>query len=312
MTSSLSIDLGTTLDGKPFVYDLRDAQNILVAGGGGTTRLLTYVLLSLLENNAPAELEIIMLGSIANYGLPWRGFPHITKITDEKQFFSYLKDNAAEIQRRSELLLKEKCYDISEYNKSAEHAIPYRIITIGYLKALLNQDKELTLQCLDLICKYGPGVGVFLIAQQVHDIPPEIMDVFHTKLVFPQVDEQTFLAITNGIKIETLLTRPQYHTVHGKVLFYTNNTLLSKFNIHYLPENKKEEITNRIIDHYTNHQALPIKFGTKSDNTNFIYDICDTNGLLIAGRTGSGKSVFISEIVANIAQNFHQTNVRLC
>ena len=303
MTSSLSINFGTQENGTPFIYDLYDARNILVAGGGGVTRLLTYVLLDLLDNNTPEQLKIIMIGSIANCNLPWKGFPHITKITDKSQFFSHLRDNAVEIQRRLELLLKAKCLDIIEYNKSAEHSLPYRLITIGDLKILLNQDKELTLLCLDFICKHGPQVGMFLIARQAYDIPQEIIDVFHTKLVFPQVSEESFIRLTKDTTTAPLLRYTQTESVHDKVLLYKNDTLLSKFTIYYLPENKEEEITNKIIKRYTLHQALPINFGTLSDNTDFIYDIRDSNGLLISGRSGSRKSLFISEIVANLAQN---------
>lgn len=311
MTPSLSINFGTQENGTPFIYDLRDARNILVAGGGGVTRLLTYILLDLLDSNTTEQLEIIMIGCIANYNLPWRGFPHITKITDETKFFSCLTNNADEIQHRSELLLNAKCSDIEEYNKSAEHALPYRIITIGDLQTLLSLDKELTLRCLDLICKHGPHVGIFLIAKQAYDIPQEIMDVFHTKLVFTQVSEQDFTEITNETKIDTLLKRSQFNTVHGKVLFYTNNTMISKFSIHYLPAEKEKTITNKIINRYITHQSLTIKFGTKSDDTDFIYDICNTNGLLISGHTGSSESMFISEIVANMAQNFSSNECQI-
>ena len=112
ITSLLSINFGIQENGTPFIHDLRDARNILVAGGGGVTRLLTYVLLDLLDNNTPEQLKIIMIGRIANCNLPWKGFPHITKITDKSQFFSCLTDNATEIQHRLELLLKAKCLDI--------------------------------------------------------------------------------------------------------------------------------------------------------------------------------------------------------
>lgn len=172
-------------------------------------------------------------------------------------------------------------------------------------------DKELTLRCLDLICKRGPHVGVFLIAQQAYDIPQEIMDIFHTKLVFPQVSEQDFTGITNETKIDTLLKRSQFNTVHGKVLFYTNNTMISKFSIHYLPAGKEKAITNKIINRYITHHPLTIKFGTKSDDTDFIYDIRNTNGLLISGHTGCGNSMFISKIVANMAQNFSSNECQI-
>ncbi len=308
MTSSLSIDLGTTLDGKPFVYDLRDARNILIADTFYSDDFLPYIILPLLENNSPDQLEIVILGSIYNNSFSLDVIPHITTVTDETKFFSYLTDNAAEIQRRSELLLKEKCYDISEYNKSAEHTIPYRIITIGNLQTLLNLDKQLTLQSLDLICKYGPHVGVFLIAtiEQPDHLSTQIIDLFHTKLIFPQFDEEAFLRLTNDTHTPPLLRWSIKEHTYDKAMLYTNNTLFAKFKIKFLLSTKRQEIAKNIINRYTPHPALPLNLGIISDNTDYIYDLRNTNGIIITGHVGSGKETLLNRFITSLAQNFTQ------
>lgn len=259
--TSLSINFGTQENGTPFIYDLNYARNMFIASTSYSDDFLPYILLPLLEHNSPEQLEIITLGSIYNNNFSWDVIPHITTITDETKFFSCLTDIATEIQHRSELLLQTNCSDISEYNNTTKQALQYKIIIIQSLQSLLNIDKNLTLQCLNLICKYGPHVGVFLIAEFNDEISPQkILDLFHAKLIFPQFDTESFLRLTNDIHTQPLLIHGDKECTHGKAMFYIDNVPLSKFKINYLSHTEKQKTVHKIINRYTPHQALPINF----------------------------------------------------
>ena len=58
-------------------------------------------------------------------------------------------------------------------------------------------------------------------------------------------------------------------------------------------------------------KGLQVCFGKDLNNNNFIIDLCQTPHLLVAGTTGSGKSVFINSILSQLIKNYNKNELEL-
>ena len=58
-------------------------------------------------------------------------------------------------------------------------------------------------------------------------------------------------------------------------------------------------------------EGLQICLGKDLNNNNYMVDLCETPHLLIAGTTGSGKSVFINSILINLLNNYKKDYLEL-
>ncbi len=58
-------------------------------------------------------------------------------------------------------------------------------------------------------------------------------------------------------------------------------------------------------------KGLQVCFGKDLNNNNYIVDLCNTPHLLIAGTTGSGKSMFINSILINLLNNYKKDYLEL-
>lgn len=58
-------------------------------------------------------------------------------------------------------------------------------------------------------------------------------------------------------------------------------------------------------------KGLQVCFGKDLNNNNYIVDLCSTPHLLIAGTTGSGKSVFINSILINLLNNYKKNYLEI-
>ena len=61
----------------------------------------------------------------------------------------------------------------------------------------------------------------------------------------------------------------------------------------------------------TNYKPLLMKLGTAEDGSDYKLDLTETNGLLIGGRTGSGKTVLMFDIIHELAKNNSPRNCEI-
>lgn len=64
-------------------------------------------------------------------------------------------------------------------------------------------------------------------------------------------------------------------------------------------------------DEYKNATGLKVAIGMKSDGSTLLDDIADMPHMLIAGTTGSGKSVLIHQIICSLLINHNPSNLQL-
>lgn len=137
------------------------------------------------------------------------------------------------------------------------------------------------------------------------------------------------IKITNYIK--SLSVSRYYATFTGKTRIKSIESLTSELSIFLgtknikttidslnnsiifeIPNNTRQALyfTN-IIKENTKKEGLQVCFGKDLNNNNYYVDLCKTPHLLISGTTGSGKSVFINNIILNLLYNYTPKELNL-
>lgn len=139
--SSLMISLGKDVAGKPWVVDIAKMPHLLVAGatGSGKSVCLNTIIVSLLYQNTPETLRLILVDP-KRVELPtYNGIPHLLTpvITDVKKCVNALKWAIGEMDRRYEILAQAGKRNIASYNEKIEEPMPYIVIVIDELADLM-------------------------------------------------------------------------------------------------------------------------------------------------------------------------------
>ena len=143
--SKLTIALGRGVSGTPEVVDLEKMPHLLIAGatGSGKSVCINTIITSLLFNNSPRDLRLIMVDpkrvELTNYN----DIPHLLTpvITEVDQTISALKWAVAEMERRYKTFSAEGKRNITAYNQAPgpEGKMPYIVIIIDELADLMAQ-----------------------------------------------------------------------------------------------------------------------------------------------------------------------------
>ncbi len=143
--SKLTIALGRGVSGGSEVVDLEKMPHLLIAGatGSGKSVCINSVIASLLFNNSPRDLRLIMVDpkrvELTNYN----NIPHLLTpvITEVDQTVSALKWAIWEMERRYKVFAAEGKRNIIAYNQSPgeEGKMPYIVIVVDELADLMAQ-----------------------------------------------------------------------------------------------------------------------------------------------------------------------------
>lgn len=80
-----------------------------------------------------------------------------------------------------------------------------------------------------------------------------------------------------------------------------------------IPKKTRQNLVLKDIikDNSTNKKGLQVAFGKDLNNNIFKVDLCKMPHLLVAGTTGSGKSVFLNTIILNLLYNYTPQELNL-
>lgn len=145
MKSKLTIALGRGVSGASEVVDLEKMPHLLIAGatGSGKSICINSTITSLLFNNSPRDLRLILVDpkrvELTNYN----DIPHLLTpvITEVDQTISALKWGIYEMERRYKVFAAEGKRNITAYNQAPgpEGKMPYIVIIIDELADLMAQ-----------------------------------------------------------------------------------------------------------------------------------------------------------------------------
>lgn len=246
--SNLALALGRDVAGEPVVIDLAKAPHMLIAGatGSGKSVGINSVLVSLLYQNAPADLRLLLVDPKRVEFSMYNGIPHLLcpVITEPDKTISALKWAVAEMERRYQVLSEQHKRNIAEYNAAnPEEHMPYIVIVIDELADLMAQAANDVEGAIVRLAQMARAVGMHLIVAtqrpSVDVITGIIKANITTRIAFAvasQIDSRTILdqagaerLLGNGDMLYLGSDSPQPRRVQGVYISSKEVDAVTKF-----------------------------------------------------------------------------------
>ncbi|NTU50685.1 MAG: DNA translocase FtsK, partial [Desulfobulbaceae bacterium] len=185
--SNLLLALGKDVSGNYIFGDLKKMPHLLIAGstGSGKSVCVNTILMSMLYQNSPEDLKLILVDPKRVELTPYNGIPHLLTdvIVENGKVLSALKWAIGEMERRYKMLQKVGSKDISSYNKKAENGemcknvdtetgeiteeliekIPYIVIVIDELADLMASHGKEVEGAVIRLAQMARAIGIHLI-----------------------------------------------------------------------------------------------------------------------------------------------------
>ncbi len=166
--SSLMMALGKDVAGKVWSTDLASMPHLLIAGatGSGKSVCINTIITSLLYQNSPNSLRMILVDPKRVELSVYNGIPHLLTpvITDPKKTVNALKWAITEMDRRYELLSKLGYREIKSYNKAhKKEQMPYLVFVIDELADLMQVAGNEVEGYIIRLAQLARAVGIHLI-----------------------------------------------------------------------------------------------------------------------------------------------------
>lgn len=216
--------LGKDVAGVCKQLEVDKAPHMLVAGatGSGKSVCLNVIIASLLYQNGPDDLKLIMVDPKRVELGVYASIPHllVPPITKVEEAINALKWAVREMERRLDHLAKHGVRDIDSYNKKNKERMPKIIIIIDELADLMSQNKRDVEAVIVRIAQMARAAGIHLILAtqrpSVDVITGTIKANIPTRVAFAvasQVDSKTIIDQAGAEKLlgrgDMLYTTPE-------------------------------------------------------------------------------------------------------
>jgi len=200
--SSLTLAIGKTTFGEPFVADLAKMPHLLIAGatGSGKSVCINSLLMSLLFKNTPDDLRLILIDPKMLELSVYEDIPHllVPVVTNPKRARGVLWWAVQEMERRYKLMKDYGVRNLTGYNSEIAAAGEQVITDTGSPVVELGADQIVSsvegIERGDISDEHFTRV----VAEKLGEKLPRIVIV---------IDEMADLMLTVGREIEQLLTR---------------------------------------------------------------------------------------------------------
>ena len=215
--SPLTIPLGRGVSGDAIVATIEDMPHLLIAGatGAGKSVAMNTFLISLLFQNAPHELKLILIDPKRVELMPFNGIPHLLTpvITESEKALQALRWAIAEMGRRLHRFSEVGVKNLTEYNekqKDEEKKLARIVIVVDELADLMmRQHRKDTETMIARIAQMARAVGMHLIIAtqrpSVDVITGLIKANIPTRIAFRTVSAIDSRTILDSIGAEDLL-----------------------------------------------------------------------------------------------------------
>lgn len=204
--SKLTLALGLDVAGTPMAVDLKRMPHLLIAGatGSGKSVCINSILITLLYQNSPSDLRVILVDPKRVEFTEYNGIQHllVPVITEVDKTVSILKWAVAEMDRRFKVFAEVGRRNIDAYNDNPPDGqkMPYIILIIDELADLMAQAANEVEASIVRIAQMARAVGIHLIVAtqrpSVDVITGLIKANMPTRVAFAvasQVDSRTIL-----------------------------------------------------------------------------------------------------------------------
>jgi S-DNA-T family DNA segregation ATPase FtsK/SpoIIIE len=180
-TSKLTLALGKTIHGEPYVTDLATMPHLLIAGSTGTGKsvAINSMLSSILFRASPEEVRLIMIDpKRVELGM-YEDIPHLMTpvVVDPKQAVNALRWAVKEMEERYKKLAAAGVRNIEQYNRNAAHTakdpdpepgepmlpLPYIVVVIDELADLMMVARGDVEESIARLAQMARAVGVHLL-----------------------------------------------------------------------------------------------------------------------------------------------------
>lgn len=224
--SNLSVVLGLDVAGHPQIADITRMPHLLIAGstGSGKSVCINAIISSLLYQNSPKHLKMILVDPKRVELSPYNNIPHLLTpvITEPDKTVSALKWAVAEMENRYRILQQAGKRNIGEYNAiKGKEGMPYIVIVIDELADLMAVSAS---EVEGLICRLAQmarAVGMHLILATQR---PSV-DVI-TGLIKANIATRIAFAVASQIDSRTILDQSGAEKLLGRgdMLFLSTET----------------------------------------------------------------------------------------
>ncbi len=260
--SKLSIALGKTIHGEPYVADLAMMPHLLIAGSTGTGKSvgLNAMLTSILYRATPDDVRLIMIDPKRLELGMYEDIPHLLTpvVVDPKQASNSLRWAVREMEERYKTLAAEGVRNIEQYNRNIRHVIeeqagkegaevpkqlPFIVVVIDELADLMMVAGNEVEESICRLAQMARAVGIHLILATQRPSVDVITGLIKANLpariafrVSSRIDSRTVL---DGNGAEQLLGRgdmlflppasSRYLRLHGPYISEQESARLASF-----------------------------------------------------------------------------------
>lgn len=224
--SNLTLPLGRDVAGDVFATDLKSMPHLLIAGatGSGKSVAIHGILTSLLYQNSPSDLRLILVDPKRVEFTHYNGIPHLLcpVVFDVDKTVSALRWAVAEMDRRFSLFQETGRRNIEAYNANPPQGrLPYIIIIIDELADLMAQAGNEVEAAIVRLAQMARAVGIHLIVATQR---PSV-DVI-TGLIKANITNRIAFAVASQIDSRTILDLSGAERLLGKGdMLYLGNDL---------------------------------------------------------------------------------------
>jgi S-DNA-T family DNA segregation ATPase FtsK/SpoIIIE len=180
--SKLTLALGKTIHGEPYVADLATMPHLLIAGSTGTGKSvgINSMLTSILYRATPDDVRLIMIDPKRLELGMYEDIPHLLTpvVVDPKQAANALRWAVHEMEERYKTLAAEGVRNIEQYNRNVQHLLaesqptasgetpkplPFIVVIIDELADLMMVASTEVEESIARLAQMARAVGIHLI-----------------------------------------------------------------------------------------------------------------------------------------------------
>ena len=218
--SALAIALGRDVAGQAIVADLASMPHLLIAGttGSGKSVCITALTACLAMNNAPEELQLVMIDPKMVELVRFNGLPHLLgKVeTDLERISGVLRWCTMEMDRRYKLLEEAKAREIESYNQKMRRrkdgeALPRIVVLVDELADLMMMAPDQTERTLVRLAQMARAVGIHLVVATQRPSTDIV-----TGLIKANFPARISFAVASGVDSRVILDTQGAESLLGK------------------------------------------------------------------------------------------------